>query len=403
MISRRMFCAGASMLALSVTSTGAARANAPVVKIGVLTDMSGPLSAVLGEGSVDGTRMAIEDFGGSVGDMKIELLYADHQGKADVSSGIARRWIDEENVDLILDLGNSAAAIAAQKIVEDKNKIIIVTGASSSDITGKYCNRNSFHWGYETYMQSAAVAAELTRGGGDTWFFITADYAYGHALEADAQKSLEAVGGKVVGSVKHPANTHDFSSLLLQAQNSGAKMVGIASAGDDLERIIKQGAEFGNWQTQKAAAFGLQLYNVPAIGLEPMEGILHNSIFYWDRNDDTRKLSRRFWERNGKPPAETHAVNYSATTQYLKAISEAGSKDTDAVLAALHKMPVNDVVSPDGHVRADGRLIRPTHIVRVKKAADVKETWDCLEVVTEIPGDLAYRPVADSACPLLKS
>ena len=400
MLGRRSLLAGASGAALLA---GNARAASAPVRIGVLTDMSGVLSSVLGTGSVDGARMAIEDAGNKAAGLPVELVFADHQNKADIALGIARKWIDEDGVDLVMDLGSSAAAIAVEGLVKDKNKVCIVTGAASSDITGKFCNRNTFHWGYDTYMQSAAVASELTRRGGDTWFFITVDYAYGQALETDSRAQIEKLGGKVLGGVRHPANTTDFSSYLLQAQSSGAKMIGLATTGSDLERVVQQGAEFGIWAKQKAAAFGLQLYYVPSIGVQAMQGILHNSIFYWDRTNETRAFARKFWARNGKPPAETHAVNYSAATQYLKAINAAGSKDPDAVLKALHAMPVNDVVTPEGTVRADGRLIRPTFLVAVKKPSEVKEVWDCLEVVSTIPGDQAFRPAAESACPLLKA
>ena len=400
MLTRRAFTAGASVLAIGCA--GRAWAAEPI-KIGVLTDMSGVLSAVLGTGSVDGARMAIEDFGGAAAGLPVELVFADHQNKPDIASAIARRWIDEEKVDLVMDLGQSACAIACQTIVQAKDKVIIVTGAASSDITGQYCNRNSFHWGYDTYMESAALAGELTRSGNDTWFFLTADYAYGHALENDARKKIEAEGGKIIGGVRHPANTRDFSSFLLQAQSSRAKMIGVANSGDDLERTMRQGSEFGLWTAQKAACFGLQLYNVQSIGVDAMQGVLHNSVFYWDRNDDTRAFAQRFWKRNGKPPAETHAVNYSAVTQYLKAIKAAGSKDTDAVLKALHDLPVSDPITPTGAVRKDGRLIRPTYLARVKRPGEVKDKWDCLEIVAEIPGEQAYKPVSESACSLLKA
>ena len=400
-LSRRGFNAAAVAAMAQVAAPTFAQAQK--VKIGVLTDMSGALSAVLGQGSVDGARMAIEDFGKTVAGMPIELVFADHQHKPDIGSSVARRWFDEEQVDLLLDLGSSAVAIACQTIARDKNKVIIVTGASSSDITNKFCNANSFHWGYDTFMQSAAVASDMTKRGGDTWFFITADYAFGHSLEADATKRIIARGGKVLGGAKHPANTLDMSSLLLQAQSSGAKVIGLASAGDDLERIIKQGNEFGIWRRQKAAAFPLQLYNVPAIGVEAMQGMLHNTIYYWDRDDKTRDFGRRFWKRNGKPPAETHAVNYSAVTHYLKAVKAAGTKETSAVLKAIRSLPVDDLVTRNGKVRADGRLIRPTHLVEVKKPSDVKEQWDVLNVVSEIAGDDAFRPAAESVCTLLKA
>ena len=400
MISRRALALGVPAMTLGLQR---ARAAGPTVKIGVLTDMSGVLSSVLGTGSVDGARMAIEDFGGSSAGMPVELVFADHQSKPDLASSIARKWLDEDGVDMIMDLGQSACAIAVQTVVKEHNKIIIVTGAASSEITNQFCNRNSFHWGYDTYMQSAALAGELTRNGGNTWFFLTADYAYGHTLEADATRKIVAEGGRVVGSVSHPANLTDVSSFLLQAQASGAKMIGLASAGNDLERVLRQGSEFGLWTKQAAVAFGIQLYNVVAIGTEATQGILHNSIFYWDRNDATRGFARRFWARNGRPPAETHAVNYSAATHYLKAVKACGTKDPDRVLKAIRDIEVVDPVTSQGKVRADGRLIRPTYLVEVKKPSEVKEKWDCLKVVKEISGEQAFRPVSESTCSLLKS
>jgi branched-chain amino acid transport system substrate-binding protein len=402
MLSRRSFAALSAGAGLA-SATRRARAAFSTIKIGVITDMTGPLSSVLGMGSVEGARMAVEDFGGRAASMPVEVIFADHQSKADIALSIARKWIDEDGVDLLLDIGNSAAAIAVQTLVRDKNKIGIITGAASSDITGKFCNRNSFHWGYDTYMQSAALAGELMREGEDTWYFITIDYAFGHALEADATARILKQGGKVLGSIRHPANTQDFSSFLLQAQASGAKVIGVANSGDDMERTLKQGAEFGIWKKQKAAVFGMQMYNVPAIGQQIMQGIVHNSVFYWDRTDETRAFSKRFSPRNGgKPPAETHAVNYSGATQYLKSVKAAGTKDPDAVLKAMHELPVDDFVSVKGYVRKDGRLIRPTFLLQVKKPEDVKATWDCLEVKGVIPGEQAFRPLSESACPLVR-
>jgi len=400
-LSRREFGATAVAGASGLVS-GRSRAATKPVKIGVLTDMAGPLSSVLGTGSVDGARMAIEDFGASVADMPVELVFADHQNKPDVGTGIARRWFDEDGVDMIMDYGNSAIAIACAGIARDKNKITLVTGASSSDITGKFCNPNTFHWGYDTYMMSAALASDLTAQGGDTWFFITADYAFGYALEGDAARKVEQSRGKVVGRIRFPMNTSDMASYLLQAQGSGAKMIGLIAAVDDLERLVKQGGEFGIWKQQKAVVFGLQLNNVVAIGVEHMRGIVHNSIFYWDRDDNSRAFGRRFWKRNGKPPSETHAVNYGAVTQYLKAIRAVGSKDTAAVLKALHDLPVEDLVTAGGKVRVDGRLLRPTYLLEVKPKEQVKEVYDVFSVVRVIPGSEAFRPLSESACPLVK-
>ncbi|MBS0560054.1 MAG: ABC transporter substrate-binding protein [Proteobacteria bacterium] len=408
MLSRRSLfalTAGAGLAGAGATIPGRrARAASQTLKIGVITDMTGPLSSVLGMGSVEGARMAVEDFGGSAAGMPVEIVYADHQSKADIALSIARKWIDEDGVDMLLDIGNSAAAIAVEGLLKEKNRIGIITGAASSDITGKFCNNNTFHWGYDTYMQSAAPAGALTRQGADTWFFITIDYAFGHSLEADATARIIKDGGKVLGSVRHPANSTDFSSYLLQAQSSGAKAIGVANAGSDMEHCLKQGAEFGIWQKQKAAVFGMQMYNVPAIGQQTMQGIIHNSVFLWDRTPETIAFSDRFRPRNGgKPPAETHAVNYSGALQYLKAVKAVGGKDPAAVSKALHEMPVEDFVSVKGSVRKDGRLIRPTFLLRVKKPDQVKAVWDCLEVIDTIPGDQAFRPASESACPLMKA
>jgi branched-chain amino acid transport system substrate-binding protein len=401
-LSRRAF--GATVLAgATALTTRRSFANTDKVKIGVLTDMSGVLSAVLGQGSVDGTRMAVEDFGGSAAGMQVEVVFADHQNKPDIGSAIARRWLDQEGVDVITDLGNSAVAIACQSIVKEKNKVIIISGASSSDLTGKFCNPHSFHWGYDTYMQSAGTATELTVRGGDSWFFLTADYAFGHALEVDASRKIEENGGKVLGKLRFPPNTLDMASLLLQAQTSKAKVIGLIASGDDLERFVKQGNEFGIWKRQKAAAFGLQLYNVMSIGVEAMEGIVHNSIFYWDRDDKSRDFARRFWKRNGKPPSEAHAIAYSAAMQYMKAIKSAGTKETGAVLKALRELPVDDLVTPNGTVRADGRLMRPTFLLEVKPKSQIKEQWDVFNVVREIPAEKSFRPLSESACPLVKT
>jgi branched-chain amino acid transport system substrate-binding protein len=402
-LSRRAFGATAVAGAVSLAAGRGYAAPGDKVKIGVLTDMSGVLSAVLGQGSVDGTRMAVEDFGGTVAGMPVEVVFADHQNKPDIGSAIARRWLDQEGVDVITDLGNSAVAIACQTIVKEKNKVIIISEASSSDLTGKFCNPHSFHWGYDTYMQSAGTATELTQQGGDSWFFLTADYAFGHALEGDATRKVEENGGKVLGKLRFPPNTLDMASLLLQAQTSRAKVIGLIASGDDVERFMKQGSEFGIWKKQKAAVFGLQLYNVMSIGVESMEGVVHNSIFYWDRDDKSRDFARRFWKRNGKPPSEAHAIAYSAATQYLKAVRAAGSRDTAAILKALNELPVDDLVTPNGKVRADGRLMRPTFLLEVKPKSEIKETWDVFKVIKELSPEKSFRPLSESACPLIKT
>ena len=401
-LSRRAFGATALAGASGLLAPRGGRAAPGPVRIGVLTDMTGALSSVLGTGSVDGARMAVEDFGGAVAGMPVQLLFADHQNRPDVGTGIARRWFDEDGVDLVMDYGNSAIAIACSGLAREKDRISMVSAAASSEITGRFCNPNTFHWGYDTYMQSAALASDLTARGGDTWFLVTADYAFGYALEGDAARKVEANGGRVLGRVRFPLGSADMASYLLQARGSGAKVVGLIASVDDLEKLLKQGAEFGTWRRQKPVAFGLQLYNVVSIGVDLMEGVVHNSIFYWDLDDGTRAFGRRFWRRNGKPPAEAHAVNYSAATQYLKAVRAAGTKDTAAVLRALRGMPVDDPVTRGGRVRADGRMVRPTHLLEVKPKERVRETYDVFAVLREIPGDEAFRPLAESACPLVR-
>jgi branched-chain amino acid transport system substrate-binding protein len=396
---------GAAVLAAAalLPLEDAAAQGAPV-KIGVITDMTGVLSAVSGEGSVEGVRMAIEDFGGSVLGQKIELLSADHLGKPDVASAIARRWIDQDGVDVVMDFVSSAVAIAVQNVANERNKITLITGAASSDLTGKYCAPNSFHWGYDTYQQSSVVPPALVKEGFDTWFFITADYAFGHALERDATKKVVEAGGKVVGGVRSPINTSDYSSFLLQAIASKAKVIVIAAATDDLQRLVKQAHEFKLISAERqAAALPMQLVDVYSVGAEAMQGIRFSSVFYWDLDDKTRELSKRFAGRMNKPPSEVHAMNYSAAMHYLKAVKAAGTKDTAAVVAKMRELPVDDAVTtPPAKIRADGRLMRTIYVGVVKKPGESKGPWDLYKDLKPIAGELAFRPLAESDCALVK-
>ena len=373
------------------------------VRIGVLTDLSGPLPDVQGPGSVEAAKIAVEEFGGTVLGRKIEIVSGDHLNKADVGLSMARSWIDVQKVGLIMDLGNSAVAIGVQNLVKDKNQISIATGAASSDLTNKFCNPNSFHWAYDTYQYAKVASTELVKEGSDTWFFITPDYAFGHALEADTRKAVEATGGKVIGGVRHPINNMDYSSFLLQAQASNAKVIAIASAVSDLQNVMKQGAEFNIFtDKQKPAALGILLADVHAIGLKAAQNTILSTVFYWDENDKTRRFSKKFQERMKRPPSEAQASNYSATLHYLKAVTQANSTDTDKVIAKMRELPVDDDVTKQAKIREDGRLLRDVLLVQVKTTTESKGPWDYYKVIRTIPGTDAFRPVSDSVCPLLK-
>lgn len=392
----------AATLALLAGSTGVAMAEDPI-RIGVLTDMSGVLSDTLGAGSVEGARLAVEEFGGTVLGRKIEVVLADHQNKADVGANIARQWIDSQGVSAILDLGNSAVAIAVQNIVKDKNKLSIATGAATSELTNKHCSPNSMQWGYDTYQFAKGSTGQLVKSGADTWYFITVDYAFGQGLEADTRRFVEAAGGKVLGSVRNPANTADYSSFLLQAQASGAKVIALANVVNDLQQLIKQGREFKVFGgRQQVAAMGMLLVDVHSVGLEAAQGTVLSSVFYWDADDGSRKFAEKFSARMKRPPTEAQAMTYSAALHYLKAVKAAGTLDTAAVTAKMRELPVNDLVTHAAKLRADGRLMRDIHLVRVKKPDESKKPWDYFQVLNPIKAEDAFRTPADSVCPLLK-
>ena len=393
----------ASVLALGLSIASCAAMAADVERIGVVTDISGPLADVEGPGSVEAVKIAVEEFGGTVLGRKIEVLSADHQNKPDIGLSIARNWIDNSGVNLVLDLGNSAVAIAVQNLVKEKGKLSIATGAASAELSNKYCTPNSFQWGYDLYQYAKAAASELVKAGGDTWFFITPDYAYGHALEADTRKAVEAAGGKVLGGVKHPMNTMDFSSYLLQAQASGAKMIALANAIADLQNSMKQGVEFKIFSdAQKPVPLGMVLVDVHAMGLDFAQKSVLSTVFYWDENERTRRFAAKFFARMGKPPTEAHAMNYSATLHYLKSIVAANSFETSKVIEAMRATPVNDDVTSNARIREDGRLMRDVLLVQVKTPAESTKEWDYYKVMRKIPGADAFRPAAESVCPLLK-
>jgi len=396
----------ASLAFLLAGTTAAFAADAAVsdgkVKIGILNDQSGVYADFGGKSSVEAAKMAVEDFGGKVLGAPIEIVDADHQNKPDIASNIARQWYDTEQVDAIMELTTSSVALAVQAIAKEKKKIDIVTGAATTDLTGKQCSPYGFHWAYDTHALAVGTGGALVKQGGDTWFFLTADYAFGYSLEQQTTDFVTANGGKVLGSVRHPLSTNDFSSFLLQAQSSGAKVIGLANAGLDTANAIKQAAEFGITQGgQHLAALLFTLAEVHGLGLQAAQGLTLTEGYYWNRDDESRKFGKRFFERTGRMPNMIHAGTYSAVLQYLKAVQKAGTDDTEAVAKALHDMPVEDVFAGKGTVGPNGRMFHDMYLLQVKKPEESKEPWDYFNVLATIPGKEAYIDPAKSGCPLV--
>jgi branched-chain amino acid transport system substrate-binding protein len=380
----------------------AAPVSAQGVKIGILNDQSGVYADYGGKWSVEAARMAIEDFGGEVLGQKIELVTADHQNKPDLAVAIARRWYDVENVDMITELTTSSVALAVQELSKEKKKIDIVVGAATSRITGDACTPYGFHWAYDTRALAVGTGGALVKAGGDSWFFLTVDYAFGYALEKDTSDIVTANGGKVLGSVRTPLNASDFSSFLLQAQSSKAKIVGLANAGLDTANSIKQAAEFGIVKGgQKLAALLMTLADVHGLGLEAAQGLVLTEGYYWDRNDRTRRLGEKFMKRTGRMPSMIHAGTYSATLSYLKAVKAAGTKDPDAVAKKLKELPVDDDFA-QGKVLGNGRFVHDVYLFEVKKPSESKKPWDYYKELAVVPGDQAFFAAKDSGCPLTK-
>jgi branched-chain amino acid transport system substrate-binding protein len=398
-----------NLLALSIgalLAAGAAQAQISdgVVKIGVLSDMSSLYADLDGAGSVLAATMAVEDFGAAAKGMKVEIISADHQNKPDVGSAVARQWFDTDKVDLITGTTNSGVALAVNQITKDKGKAFIVSGAASSDLTGKACSPNTIHWTYDTWMLGNGTGSAIIKTGGDTWFFITADYAFGYALERDTESVVLKSGGKVLGKVRAPLNTQDFSSFLLQAQASKAKIIGLANAGGDTRNSVKQAAEFGIVKGgQSLAGMLVFIQDVHALGLNAAQGLIFTETFYWDMNDQTRAFSKRFAERNkGVYPSMIHAGVYSGVTHYLKAIEALKSDDGTKVIAKMKEMPTDDPLFGKGMVRIDGRKIHPAYLFEAKKPSESKGEWDLYKVRATIPADQAFRPLKDGECPLVK-
>lgn len=395
----------ASVAAL-LASTSVALAASPSdgkVKIGILNDQSGVYADFGGKGSVEAAKMAIEDFGGKVLGAPIEIVDADHQNKPDIASNIARQWFDTDQVDAIMELTTSSVALAVQAIAKEKKKIDIVTGAATTELTGKQCSPYGFHWAYDTHALAVGTGGALVKQGGNKWFFLTADYAFGYSLEQQTTDFVKANGGEVVGSVRHPLSNADYSSFLLQAQSSGANVIGLANAGADTQNAIKQAAEFGITQGgQRLAALLFTLAEVHGLGLQAAQGLTLTEGFYWDRDDKSREFGERYMKRTGKMPNMIQAGTYSAVLQYLKAVEKAGTDETEAVAKQLHEMPVNDVFTTDGKVGPNGRLFNDMYLMEVKKPEESKKDWDFYKVLATIPGKEAYLDPAKSGCNLVK-
>ena len=390
--------------AFSAGAAAQAQISDGVIKIGVLSDMSSLYTDLAGAGSVVAARMAVEDSGIEKRGYKVEIISADHQNKPDVGSAIARQWFDTDKVDVIVDVPNSGVARAVNQITRDKGKAFLVSGAASSDLTGKACSPNTIHWTYDTWMLANGTGSAIVKTGGDTWFFITADYAFGQALERDTEAVVLKNGGKVLGKVRVPLNTQDFSSFLLQAQASKAKIIGLANAGGDTTNSIKQAAEFGIVKGgQNLAGLLVFLTDIHALGLPTAQGLIFTETFYWDMNDQTRAFAKRFAEKDkGIHPTMVHAGVYSAVIHYLKAVEALKSDDGTKVIAKMKEMPTDDPLFGKGTVRADGRKIHPAYLVEVKKPSESKGPWDYYKIRATIPADQAFRPLAEGGCPLVK-
>ncbi|GAC1339315.1 MAG: ABC transporter substrate-binding protein [Beijerinckiaceae bacterium] len=393
-------------LAAALAWAGSAAAQNKTIKIGSLSDQSSLYADIGGPGSTLAAQMAVEDSKIAAKGWKVDVVAADHQNKPDVGTSIARQWFDVDKVDVIVDVPNSGVALAVSNVVKEKNKVFLNSGAGTSDLTGKACTPNTIHWTYDTYALANGTGTALTKGGGDTWFFLTADYAFGAALERDTTAAVTKSGGKVLGTVRHPLNSPDFSSFLLQAQNSKAKVVGLANAGGDTTNAVKQAAEFGLTQSgQTLAALLLFISDVHALGLNAAQGLTFTETFYWDMNDQTREFSQRFAKRmkNGAMPTMVQAGVYSAVLHYLKAAEALGSVEDGAkVVAKMKEMPTDDTIFGKGSIRADGRKIHPAYLFQVKKPAESKGPWDYYITKATIPADQAFRPLSESECPLVK-
>jgi branched-chain amino acid transport system substrate-binding protein len=404
-ISRR--AAVGALVAAPIAMPGILRAQgtSKPVRIGLLSDMGGPYRDVGGPGNRVAVEMAVADFGSSVLDRPIEVMQGDDQNKPDVAASLAREWVDNQGVDVLADGAASSSGLAIQQIAREKKRIYLITGPASSDMTGKQCSPYGVHFCYDTYALAHGTGASLTKAGGDTWFFITADYAFGYALERDTIAAVTSAGGKVLGSVKAPLGTADFSSYLVQAKASGAKVIGFANAGTDLQNCIKQAAEFGLSQSGlRMATLLMAINDVNSLGQKTCEGLVYTDSFYWDMTDKTRAWSKRWSAKmNGMVPGLLHAGNYCAATHWLKCVQAAGTTDADAVVTKMKATPVNDVYNANVKIREDGRVMHVMHLWQVKSPSEAKHPYDYCEELVTIPPDEAWRPLADGGCTLVKA
>jgi branched-chain amino acid transport system substrate-binding protein len=391
-------------LAFAVTGGAAyAQISDDVVKIGVLTDMSSLYADATGKGSLAGVEMAVADYGGKVKGKPVVVISADHQNKPDVGMNIARNWYDNDNVDAIFDVPTSSVALPIAALTREKNRIFMNSGAGTSDLTGTACSPNTVHWTYDTYALSNVAGRAMVKRGEDTWFFITADYAFGAALERDAAAIVKETGGTVVGDVRHPLNSSDFSSYLLQAQASKAKVVALANAGGDTTNALKQASEFGIVKGgQKMIALLQEITDSHALGTKEAQGLILTDAFYWDMNDDTRAFSKRFNDKVGHMPTMIQAGLYSATMHYLKAIDAVGTDDATKVMAQMKATPIHDFFAKDGRIREDGRMVHDMYLFEVKKPEESKGEWDLYKLLATVPGDQAFRPIEKGGCPFIK-
>ena len=386
---------------LLASRPASAQVSDNVVKVGVLNDQSGLYADLGGPGSVIAARMAAEDAGGTVLGKPIEIVFADHQNKADIGVAVARRWFETEGVDMAIGFDNSSVALAVEQLAAEHNRIAIAGAVGSTAFTGKNCTRNEASWVYDSYALTTSLAKSIVAEGRDTWFFITVDYAFGHSMEADATAAVQAAGGRVLGSVRHPLNTSDFSSYLLQAQASGAKVVALANGGGDMVNTVKQANEFGLGKKQSLVALLIFISDVHSMQLQAAQGLKFITAFYWDRDDASRAWSKRFFERQGRMPTMAQASIYSAVKHYITAIAAAGTDEAKAVMAKMRELPVNDFYVRNGHVREDGRLVHDMLFAQVKTPAESTKPWDYYRILGVIAGNQAFRPLAEGGCPLV--
>lgn len=396
--------AAASVVAAGVGSAQAQSGTLSndVVRIGVLTDVSGVYADISGKGAVEAVKMAVEDFGGKVFGKNIEVVFADHQNKADVGAAKAREWFDTGGVDMINDLANSGVALAVAGVAKEKKRHVIVNNASNVGVTNAQCSPYAVHYAYDAYSLAHGTGKTIAEGGGDTWFFLTVDFAFGIGLEQQVSDVVRAAKGRVVGAARHPLGTTDFSSYVLQAQASKAKIIGLASTGNDTINAIKAAQEFGVTKNQKLAALLLWIQDVHSLGLQTAQGLQLTNAWYWDMNDESRAFARRFQQRVGHMPNMAHAGDYSSTLHYLKSVQAAGSDDPDAVSAKMRELTINDMFTKNGKIRADGRMVHDMYLWEVKSPAESKGPWDYLKPVKTIPGEQAFMPLSQSTCYLVK-